>query len=152
MATPFSQFVGIQAVLNIVLGERYKVVPDEVIQYALGQYGPLMRPVEGAVLDQIASQPRWKLFEQWERPSPSLAELRAQLGRSLSDEELILRSLVPDREVDAMLAAGPLRTTPPGPVDSLKTLIAMAGTSRRFAVSRPGLSIDLRRRDAATAA
>ena len=33
MATPFSQLVGTQAVLNIVTGERYSVVPDEVIQY-----------------------------------------------------------------------------------------------------------------------
>jgi oxaloacetate decarboxylase alpha subunit len=36
MATPFSQLVGIQAVLNIVTGKRYGTVPDEVIQYAAG--------------------------------------------------------------------------------------------------------------------
>jgi oxaloacetate decarboxylase (Na+ extruding) subunit alpha len=145
MATPFSQFVGIQAVLNIVLGERYKVVPDEVIQYALGHFGPLLRPVEPEVLDRLSAQPRWKLFEEWERPNPSLADLRSQIGRNLSDEELILRVLVPPREVDAMLAAGPLRTTAPGPVSAIKDLVAHAGTSRRFAVSRPGLSVDLRR-------
>ena len=36
MATPFSQLVGIQAVLNLVNGERYKTIPDEIIEYALG--------------------------------------------------------------------------------------------------------------------
>ena len=39
MATPFSQLVGTQAVLNIVTGERYSSIPDEVIQYAAGFYG-----------------------------------------------------------------------------------------------------------------
>jgi len=146
MATPFSQFVGIQAVLNIVLGERYKVVPDEVIQYALGHYGPLMRPVQADVLDRISSQPRWELFERWERPAPTLADLRSQLGRNLSDEELILRVLVPDREVDAMLASGPLRTTSPSRVTSLKELIAGARGTRHFSVSRPDLKLELRRR------
>jgi len=34
MATPFSQLVGTLAVLNIVSGKRYAIVPDEVIQYA----------------------------------------------------------------------------------------------------------------------
>jgi oxaloacetate decarboxylase alpha subunit len=145
MATPFSQFVGIQAVLNIVLGERYKVVPDEVIQYVLGQYGPLMRPVDPDVLDRIMSQPRAGLFQVWERPSPTLEELRCQLGTRLSDEELILRVLVPGREVDLMLAAGPLRTTAPGTVGELKDLIATAGAARQFSVAHNGFSIDLRR-------
>jgi oxaloacetate decarboxylase alpha subunit len=39
MITPFSQFVGIQAVLNVLHGERYRYVPDEVKKYALGYYG-----------------------------------------------------------------------------------------------------------------
>ena len=42
MATPFSQLVGTQAVLNIVTGERYSSIPDEVIQYARGFYGEPM--------------------------------------------------------------------------------------------------------------
>ena len=38
MATPFSQLLGIQAVLNIGTGKRYGTEPDEVIQYAGGFY------------------------------------------------------------------------------------------------------------------
>ena len=46
MATPFSQLVGIQAVLNVVTGKRYSIVPDEVIQYALGYYGQTVAPID----------------------------------------------------------------------------------------------------------
>ena len=36
MVTPFAQFVGSQAAINVMTGERYKEVTDQVIQYALG--------------------------------------------------------------------------------------------------------------------
>jgi oxaloacetate decarboxylase alpha subunit len=37
MVTPLSQFVGSQAAINVIVGERYKQVTDAVIQYALGR-------------------------------------------------------------------------------------------------------------------
>ena len=36
MVTPYSQFTGVQAVINVVTGERYREVADEIVQYALG--------------------------------------------------------------------------------------------------------------------
>jgi len=39
MVTPLSQFVGVQASMNVITGQRYSVVSDEVIQYALGLWG-----------------------------------------------------------------------------------------------------------------
>ena len=45
MITPFAQLVGTQAVLNVVHGERYRVVPNEIKKYALGYYGKLLAPV-----------------------------------------------------------------------------------------------------------
>ncbi|MDX6589508.1 MAG: oxaloacetate decarboxylase (Na+ extruding) subunit alpha, partial [Solirubrobacterales bacterium] len=113
MATPFSQFVGIQAVLNVVLDERYKVVPEEVLHYALGHYGPLMRPIDPEIADRIFSQPRVKDLENWERDQTTLEEFHQKLGQDLSDEELLLRYLAPEEHVDRMLTNGPLRTEPP---------------------------------------
>src|ERR1700719_296528 len=60
MATPFSQLVGIQAVLNIVTGERYSIIPDEVIQYAAGFYGETVAPIDPNVRDMIMAAPRAK--------------------------------------------------------------------------------------------
>ncbi|NLL13929.1 MAG: acetyl-CoA carboxylase biotin carboxyl carrier protein [Fibrobacter sp.] len=39
LVTPTSQIVGTQAVMNIISGERYKIIPNEVKDYARGMYG-----------------------------------------------------------------------------------------------------------------
>lgn len=46
LVTPASQIVGIQAVLNVVLDERYKMVPKEVKDYVRGLYGKTPAPVD----------------------------------------------------------------------------------------------------------
>lgn len=107
-ATPFSQLMGIQAVLNIVTGERYRVVPDEVIIYILGHLGEPPAPVNQNVRDRILGSELGRVYLGWEPPQPSLAELRAQYGDPhMPDEELLSRYLVPADDVAATLAAGP---------------------------------------------
>ncbi|HEX6229212.1 MAG TPA: hypothetical protein VFZ41_07085 [Solirubrobacterales bacterium] len=148
MATPFSQFVGIQAVLNVVQKERWEMVPDEVIHYACGHYGPLMRDIEPEVKEHIFAQPRAEQLAAWERPQPSIEEVRKRLGTNLSDEELLLRWFAPEEHVDEMLERGPLRTEPHphdgGPVQQAIDLIAASSEARHLSVSLAGLSIELR--------
>jgi oxaloacetate decarboxylase (Na+ extruding) subunit alpha len=104
MATPFSQLVGTQAVLNVVTGDRYSVVPDEVMIYANGFYGTPVAPLDQNVLDTIMSSAKAKSYQEWEPPQPSLVELRQRFGGDISDDELILRLLVPERDIDVMRA------------------------------------------------
>ena len=52
MITPFSQLVVTQAMLNVTQGERYKTIPDEVIQFALGHYGKQPIPVDQNLMDR----------------------------------------------------------------------------------------------------
>ncbi len=110
MATPFSQLVGIQALLNLVNKERYTIFPDENLMYLAGHMGPIPGVVASEVLDKAFSSKRGKEFLTWQRPNPSLKEIRHQLGENLSDEELLLRFLMPGSDVDAMFAAGPVKT------------------------------------------
>jgi oxaloacetate decarboxylase alpha subunit len=105
MATPFSQLVGIQAVLNMVHGERYKTIPDEVIQYAAGYYGKPVAPIEPDVLDRIMNAPRARHVLASPPQQPTLEELRKQYGTD-DDDELILRALVPAADLEKMRAAG----------------------------------------------
>ncbi len=104
MATPFSQLVGTQAVLNVVSGKRYSVVPDEVLMYVNGFYGPPVGPLDQEVLDVISTSPKAATYRDWEPPQPSLHELRKRFGTSISDDELILRLLVPESDIEAMRA------------------------------------------------
>ncbi|MGH3951629.1 MAG: carboxyltransferase, partial [Pseudonocardiaceae bacterium] len=149
MATPFSQFVGIQAVLNIVTGDRYRLVPDEVIQYTLGHYGPLPRDVQPDVSDRILASPRANAFMRWERPQPTLAELRSQFAAGISDEEFLLRYMTSDEEVDAMLAAGPIRTDPRRSANEIvrhvADLVRESHRATSVSVSGPGMTVALRK-------
>jgi oxaloacetate decarboxylase alpha subunit len=150
MATPFSQFVGIQAVLNVVTGDRYSMVPDEVVHYVLQHYGPLAAPVDPDVKDRVLSSPRAQQLAAWERPNPSIEEVRKRYAPGMSDEELLLRFMTSNEEVDRMQAAGPIRTDPRWASSSialeLGDLIAERNTLTSVSVSRPGLHVTLNRR------
>jgi oxaloacetate decarboxylase alpha subunit len=108
MVTPFSQLVGVQAMLNVVTGERYKVVPDEVKRYVLGHYGEPPAPIDPAVLDKIVTRGSKAIPAKPEEPAPVVPMLREKYP-SASDEELVLRYLFEQHFVDAMYAAGPMR-------------------------------------------
>ncbi len=45
LVTPTSQLVGTQAVLNVLLGERYKIIPREIENYVRGYYGRTPAPI-----------------------------------------------------------------------------------------------------------
>lgn len=109
MITPFAQLVGTQAVLNVVHGERYRAVPDEVKKYALGYYGRLLAPVEPDVLDRIVANGSPKIALKPTPLPPAVDRLRKQYP-SMSDDERILRFMFAGPQVDEMLAAGATRT------------------------------------------
>jgi oxaloacetate decarboxylase (Na+ extruding) subunit alpha len=108
MVTPLSQFVGSQAAINVIVGERYKEVTDQIIQYALGYWGKegaeLMAPeVKAKILDR----PRAKEWAERQPPEPSVAELRKKMNAEhVSDEEFLLRWNLDVDEIEAMRAQG----------------------------------------------
>jgi oxaloacetate decarboxylase alpha subunit len=108
MVTPLSQFVVSQAAINVIVGERYKEVTDQVIQYALGLWGkeaPAL--IDPDVKDKILSRRRAKEWQGWQPPDLSLREVRNKFGgASLSDEELLLRIYAGEDAVKAMASAG----------------------------------------------
>jgi oxaloacetate decarboxylase alpha subunit len=129
MATPFSQLVGIQAVLNMVHGERYKTIPDEVIQYAVGYYGAPVAPIDAEILDRIMNAPRTKQILASPPEQPTIEELRARYGTT-DDDELILRALVPSSELELMRQAGPVKRNYPllssPELDQVRRLMSVA--------------------------
>ncbi len=107
MVTPFSQFVGSQAVLNIMTGQRYAQVSDEVIEFALGRWGnEAAESMDAGIRDRILDRSRARELSV-PPAEPSLKDVRKQLGGArLSDEDLILRLLAPESEIATMRAAG----------------------------------------------
>lgn len=147
MATPFSQLVGIQSVLNVVKGERYAIVPDEVIEYAAGYYGEPVAPIDPDVLDRIMESSRAKEVLANPPEQPSIEELRRTYGTD-DDDELILRALLPESDLERMRAAGPLRRDYPlvssPELEQARSLLQLANVP--VASYRSGsLSLDVRK-------
>jgi len=108
MVTPLSQFVGSQAAINVIVGKRYAQVTDKTIEYALGRHGgdEALSVMDPGVRDRILDRPRAREIAA-EEPRPiTLAELRERYGRGVSDEDLILMSIVGDDAVDIVGRAG----------------------------------------------
>jgi len=109
MVTPFSQLVGTQAVLNVVQGERYRTVPDEVKKYVLGYYGRLVAPVDPEVLDRIVDGGSSKIPLAPQPREAGVPALRRRYPHA-SDDERLLRYMYAGSQVDELLAAGPTCT------------------------------------------
>jgi oxaloacetate decarboxylase alpha subunit len=131
MATPLSQLVGTQAVLNVVTGARYSLVPDQVVAYCAGHYGEPPGPIEPDVLDRIMAADNASRVVASPPEQPSLAELRARHGtREGEDDLLILKALIPESDIEAMQAAGPVARDYPLEAPQLRELRALIETVR----------------------
>ena len=144
MVTPFSQLVGTQAVLNVVQGERYRTVPDEVKKYALGYYGRTLAPVDPEVLDRIVANgsSRIGLVPQ---PLPDAVPALRRKYPNMNDEERLLRHLYAGSQVDDMLAAGAMRTDYyfEKPVVRLLRELAQRRPAGRIHISKGALKLDI---------
>jgi oxaloacetate decarboxylase alpha subunit len=109
MVTPYSQFVGVQAAMNVISGERYKAIPDEVVQYALGLWGEEeSSSMDPDIRDRILGTSRAAELAKWQPPQPSLKEVRRRYGGpGVSDDDLLLRYFAGEEEVAAMRAEAP---------------------------------------------
>ncbi len=101
MVTPYPAIIGAQAVMNVVSGERYKVVADEVKKYACGYFGKLPLPVDPNVLDRVIENGSADVALNAPPLKPSLPALRKRYGK-LGDDQLLLRYMYGDEKVDAI--------------------------------------------------
>ena len=146
--TPFAQMVLTQAVMNVTGKERYSVIPDEVIRYALGRFGRPNVPIAPEVMDRIESMPRTRELRA-EPPMASVAELRRRIGPQLSDEDFLLRATMPGEQLDAVAAKGPAGRDYDPAVAPVMDLIRRLSARRdiaRICVDKPGFRLELRGR------
>ncbi|UGS34400.1 hypothetical protein [Capillimicrobium parvum] len=145
MVTPFSQFMGAQAVMNVVSGERYSMVPNEVVAYVRGVYGEPPAPVDPDVRDRVlasagAASGRDGAAEM------TLADHRRRLGATLDDEELLMRIVMPAEQMDAIRTSPALRATSAARpiVDLIRELGTRTDVSR-VQVRKGGFLLDTQR-------
>ncbi len=151
--TPFSQFVVTQAAMNVVLGERYGVVPDEMIKYVLGYWGDEISSwVEPETRARILDRPRARELARQTPYEPTVQEMRQKLGGpGIPDDELLMRYLMGGEEqlrglrpVDAIkeysTCSNPLMFL-------IQELLGMRNTHPRYVnIETAGLKLELARR------
>ena len=97
LVTPTSQIVGTQAVFNVLAGERYKTITNEVKLYLQGRYG--LAP--GKVNEQLRKQAIGSEEVIEVRPAdlikPEMAKLREEIGSlAKSEEDVLTYAMFPD--------------------------------------------------------
>ena len=89
LVTPSSQIVGTQAVLNVLMGERYKILSKETQEILKGKYGQTPMPMNPELLAKIDESERITC-----RPAdllePELAKLEEELGEYKEQDEDVL--------------------------------------------------------------
>lgn len=96
LVTPTSQIVGTQATLNVLMGERYKVIPEEVRNYVRGLYGrppgqinPEVKKLAIGDEEPIRCRPADLLEPGYEKAKAEIGDL------AQSDEDVIAYALFP---------------------------------------------------------
>lgn len=96
LVTPTSQIVGTQAVLNVLSGARYKLVPGEVKNYVRGLYGRPPAPISPEVQKKIIGDDEVVTVRPADLLEPGLAKAeRDSASFALSKEDVLSYALFP---------------------------------------------------------
>ncbi|HJU04370.1 MAG TPA: sodium-extruding oxaloacetate decarboxylase subunit alpha [Nitrospiraceae bacterium] len=96
LVTPSSQIVGTQATLNVLTGERYKVITNETKNYFLGLYGRAPGPVDREVLNRAIGDEERVKGRPADRLEPELDAVKKELGdKATSIEDVLSFALFP---------------------------------------------------------
>jgi len=112
LVTPTSQIVGTQAVLNVMIGERYKTITNEVKNYLLGHYGKSPAKVNELVREQAVGKEKIITGRPADLLKPEMDNLRQDIaGLSESEEDVLTFAMFPDigREFLEQRKSGELR-------------------------------------------
>ena len=105
LVTPLSQMVGTQAVMNVITGERYKMVPKEIKEYLHGLYGKSPAPVNEDVKKKIIGDDEVITYRPADKLNPQFEELREKYKDLVkSDEDVLTCALFEAKAVKFLTA------------------------------------------------
>ncbi len=96
LVTPSSQIVGTQAVLNVVSGERYKMVTKESKKLLSGQFGQTVKPFDAEVQKKCIGDEKAITCRPADLIKPQLADLEKEMAQyKQQDEDVLSYALFP---------------------------------------------------------
>lgn len=97
LVTPSSQIVGTQAVLNVISGERYKIVTKETKKIFLGEFGQTVKPFNPEVQKKIIGDETPITCRPADLIAPQLARFEKDCAQwKQQDEDVLSYALFPN--------------------------------------------------------
>lgn len=101
LVTPSSQIVGTQAVLNVLMGERYKMITKESKALLHGEYGQTVKPFNPEVQKKACGDETPITCRPADLLKPELREMEKEVARyKQQDEDVLSYALFPQVAVD----------------------------------------------------
>ena len=101
LVTPSSQIVGTQAVLNVLMGERYKMITKESKALLHGEYGQTVKPFNPEVQKKAGGDETPITCRPADLLKPELKEMEKEMARyKQQDEDVLSYALFPQVAVD----------------------------------------------------
>jgi oxaloacetate decarboxylase alpha subunit len=101
LVTPMSQMVGTQAVFNVILGERYKMIPKEAKNYVKGLYGKPTVPIKKAIRKKIIGDEEIFTGRPADLLKPELENIKEEIKEYIEqDEDVLSYALFPQVAMD----------------------------------------------------
>jgi len=151
VVSPMAQYVATQAVLNVLHGERYRVIPIEIRNYLMGYYGQPPGAIDPNLLDRVAGSEEPFTGRAGERLQPVLAKTTRERGPFESEDDLLLAVFYSDdicnSLFDARARAGGRYEEPNGrtPIAYLLKQLAERRSVRSFDLEMNGLRVQMAR-------
>jgi oxaloacetate decarboxylase (Na+ extruding) subunit alpha len=100
LVTPLSQMVGTQALMNVISGERYKMVPKEIKDYVKGLYGQSPGPISEEIKEKIIGDEEVLTVRPADLLEPKMQDFADELGDlAESTEDVLMYALFPQLAV-----------------------------------------------------
>ena len=90
LVTPSSQIVGTQAVLNVISGERYKMIPNETKGIVKGEYGKTPVEIKQDIVAKVIGSEKRITCRPADMIKPELNRLREEIKEYIEQEEDVL--------------------------------------------------------------
>ena len=101
LVTPSSQIVGTQAVMNVISGERYKMVPQETKDVLSGKYGVTVKPFNKEVQKKCIGDAEVITYRPADDIEPQLPKLEKEIAQwKQMDEDVLTYALFPQVAID----------------------------------------------------
>lgn len=98
LVTPLSQMVGTQALMNVISGERYKLVPSEIKDYVKGLYGQSPAPISDEIKETIIGDAEVITVRPADLLAPQLPAFREEIAEyAKSEEDVLMYALFPQQ-------------------------------------------------------